>query len=305
MYYLIKEFLEEATPEECLKHEHPYVAIVSGEEFSKRNDLFDMGIDMDIDYNGLNVTKIEVNFDSLTGCFSIPDRQNVFGKQHTFSFALDEKGIVFIDDDGTALGYIERIMQKKRWRKPSLERFIYDFIEGIVIDDLKLFEHYDKVLDDMEDAIVKGDAKSVMERLVDLRGEVLEIHNHYEQLLDLCQELCENENNFFKAENLRYFDMTFGRIERLNHLTESLRERVMQVRDLHQTQLDVRQNKISTVLTIVATVFMPLTLIVGWYGMNFKYMPELESPLAYPIVIGISLLIVIGSIIYFKKKKWL
>lgn len=59
------------------------------------------------------------------------------------------------------------------------------------------------------------------------------------------------------------------------------------------------------VLTIVTTVFMPLTLIVGWYGMNFRYMPELESVWGYPVVIAVSALIVIASMVFFKRKKWL
>ncbi|MBQ1393912.1 MAG: magnesium transporter CorA, partial [Lachnospiraceae bacterium] len=69
--------------------------------------------------------------------------------------------------------------------------------------------------------------------------------------------------------------------------------------------LDVKQNRIMTVLTVVTTIFMPLTLIAGWYGMNFKYMPELETNMGYPVVIAVSLSIVIVSLIYFKKKKWL
>lgn len=60
-----------------------------------------------------------------------------------------------------------------------------------------------------------------------------------------------------------------------------------------------------TVLTIVTTIFMPLTLIAGWYGMNFRYMPELDSEWGYPIAITVSLLIVVGSLVFFKLKKWL
>ena len=79
----------------------------------------------------------------------------------------------------------------------------------------------------------------------------------------------------------------------------------MQLRDLYKAHIDIKQNRIMTVLTVVTTVFMPLTLIVGWYGMNFKYMPELEWRLGYPIVIVISLIIVAGSLLFFKLKKWL
>ena len=58
-------------------------------------------------------------------------------------------------------------------------------------------------------------------------------------------------------------------------------------------------------MTIVTSIFMPLTLIAGWYGMNFKYMPELEAKAAYPVVIAVSVAIVVISLWFFKKKKWL
>ena len=92
---------------------------------------------------------------------------------------------------------------------------------------------------------------------------------------------------------------------RLYDSATSLQSYTMQVRDLYQAQLDIKQNRIMTVLTVVTTIFMPLTLIAGWYGMNFRYMPELESKWGYPIVIGVSLAIAIISLIFFRKKKWL
>ena len=60
-----------------------------------------------------------------------------------------------------------------------------------------------------------------------------------------------------------------------------------------------------TILTVVTSIFMPLTLITGWYGMNFVHMPELKEPAAYPIVIAVCILIVIGCLVFFKRKKWL
>ena len=79
----------------------------------------------------------------------------------------------------------------------------------------------------------------------------------------------------------------------------------MQLRDLYQAHIDIKQNRIMTVLTVVTTIFMPLTLIVGWYGMNFKYMPELEWQWGYPVVILVCVVIAVGSLLFFKKKKWL
>ena len=79
----------------------------------------------------------------------------------------------------------------------------------------------------------------------------------------------------------------------------------MQLRDLVQSQQAERQNRIMTLLTVVATIFMPLTLIAGWYGMNFRYMPELEWKWAYLGVFVLSIAIVVGCLIWFKRKHWL
>ena len=86
--------------------------------------------------------------------------------------------------------------------------------------------------------------------------------------------------------------------------TTEFRENVFQIRELYQSMQDARQNKIMAVITIVTTIFLPLTLITGWYGMNFVYMPELQWRYGYFAVIMISLIIVIAEIIYFKKKKF-
>ncbi len=304
MYYLIKDKLEEATYEECLKRKYIYVATVDKEEFKRNSELFNMGIDMEFDPSNAPVSCVKVNYDSLTGSFSIPDRASISDANHEFSFALDEQGIVFINDDGTAEKIIETIRNTRKWRAPSLERFIYDFLEEIISNDIKVLEKYDKKLDDMEDKILDGDEDEVMEDLVETRSDIMDLKTHYEQLIDLGQELEENENGFFSSKNLRYFRMFTERVMRLRDIVSSLREHTMQVRDLHHSQLEVKQNRVMTILTVVSTIFMPLTLIVGWYGMNFKYMPELDVPIAYPIVIAVCVIIVIVSIIFFKKKKF-
>ena len=99
--------------------------------------------------------------------------------------------------------------------------------------------------------------------------------------------------------------MFSNRMARLYDTASSLRDYTMQLSDLYQSQIDLKQNRIMTILTVVTTIFMPLTLITGWYGMNFTYMPELDSPYGYPVIIVVALVIAVASLLYFKKKKWL
>ena len=79
---------------------------------------------------------------------------------------------------------------------------------------------------------------------------------------------------------------------------------ILQLRELYQSQQDAQQNKIMCILTIVTTLFLPLTLLTGWYGMNFAYMPELHWKYGYPAVIIAAIVIVAIEIMYFKKKKF-
>lgn len=303
MFFTIEETLKKVSREEI--NGKQFVAVLSAEEWMKNKDSFEMGMDIEPDLADIFLTKAEVNYDSLTGTFSIPDRKNPSGDDLKFAFVMDEKGIVFIDNSGAALDIIQGVQRTKKWKMPSLERFLYDFLDQIVKDDLRLMEKYEDELDHMEQAIIDGDENLPSGRLNDIRNDIRYLRIHYEQLMDLAAEFEENENGFFKFENLRYFRLFINRADRLHEATMSLRDYTMQLRDLYKAQLDLKQNRIMTVLTVVTTIFMPLTLIVGWYGMNFVYMPELKWEGSYPVVIAVSILIVVLSLIFFKRKKWL
>ena len=281
-----------------------YVAVLTTPEWERERERFDMGIELEPDAVHIHNTKAEVNYDSLTGTFQLPDRQNLKERDFRFAFALDEKGVVFIDDSGRAEQMIDAIRRTKRWRQPSLERFLYDFLEQIVDDDLAIMERYEAELNRIEDEVISG-GKGDMVRVNEIRSDMRVLLVHYEQIIDMTQELEENENGFFSEENLRYIHLFMNLLARRRDFAVSLRDYTMQVRDLHNAQLEVSQNRIMTLLTVVTTIFMPLTLIAGWYGMNFRYMPELEWRFGYPLVIAVSAAVVVFCLILFKKKKWL
>ena len=305
MYYLIKSILEECSAEEVHKSDCQYVVVLTPEEWAREQSSFDIGIEMDINTDEIHNTKVEVNYDSLTGTFCVPSRRNITEVSYKYAFVIEDKGFVFIDPSGVVDRMVKRIARRKKWKIPCLERFIYDFLELIIARDLSIMEKYDKELDGFEDSILEDAKNTDLERVYEIRGDIRDLRIHYEQLIDLGQELEENENNFFKNENTRYFRLFIDRMSRLMDTASSLRDHTVQIRDLYHSEMEIKQNRIKTLLTVVTTIFMPLTLIVGWYGMNFRYMPELQSRWGYPVVIAVSLLIIVGSLLFFKKKKWL
>ena len=305
-YYLLADTVQPCTQEQISAGAGcQYAAVLTTAEWAVHRDRFDMGIELEPDTADIHNTKAEVNYDSLTGSFRIPDRENIGTRDFRFAFALDEKGIVFIDDSGKAEQMIDEIRRKKRWRSPSLERFLYDFLEQIVEGDLRIMERYEDELNKIEDAILEENDEGDLGRVIEIHNDIRRLLVHYEQVIDMAQEFEENENGFFNEDNLRYIHLFMNLMARRYDSASSLRDHTMQVRDLHHAQLEVRQNRIMTLLTIITTIFMPLTLIAGWYGMNFRYMPELEWQHGYPIVILVSIAVVVFCLILFKKKKWL
>ena len=303
MYYLIRESLTPCGREEIHRGGAQYAAVLTAAEWQRERERFDMLIDMEMD--APQETKAVVNMDSLTGSLSIPDRENISGPRRGFSFALDEKGIVLVDDTGYAEQLLQLISRSKKWRLPGLERFLYDLLEMTISQDLALLERSEQKLNRIEEAILRGEIEQYPQEMNDIRGDLLDLRVHYEQLIDFGQELEENENGFFREENLRYFHLFTERVLRLQDLVSGQREYVTQLRDLLQSQLEVKQNRIMTVLTVITSIFMPLTLIAGWYGMNFRYMPELEWRYSYPAVIVISAAIVAICLVWFRRKKWM
>ena len=214
-YYLLADTIMTCTEKELFAQKgNKYVAVLTTQEWAKDRDRFDMGIELDLDPGDIHNTKAEVNYDSLTGTFRIPDRDNIGSNDYRFAFALDEKGIVFIDDSGKVEQMIKAIRRTKRWRKPSLERFLYDFLEQIVENDLSVLERYEAELNRIEDVILGSLEPENLGRVNEIHNDIRKLLIHYEQIIDMTQELEENENGFFSEENLRYIHLFMNLLAR-------------------------------------------------------------------------------------------
>lgn len=129
------------------------------------------------------------------------------------------------------------------------------------------------------------------------------LKRYYEQLSDIAEDICENENELIREKTMKFFRIFQSRVERLYQEVLNLRDYITQVREAYQAQVDINLNNIMKLFTVITAIFLPLTLIVGWYGMNLQ-MPEYGWRFGYPVIIGISAAVVAGVIIYFKRKKW-
>ena len=152
----------------------------------------------------------------------------------------------------------------------------------------------------MEEDVSQEHISGFQAKLMPIRRELLNLRSYYDEIMDLTKELEENENGFFLKKHLKYFGTLTDRADRLMSRTSHLLEYAQQVKEAYQAQIDARQNSNMQFLTVISTIFFPLTLITGWYGMNFRDMPGLED--GYPFVVILSVIVIVGCIIIFKKK---
>ena len=169
---------------------------------------------------------------------------------------------------------------------------------------MKACRRLEDQLAQMEDRGLSGELDGFNAQVSRLRKEAAAWFRYYDQLDDVACELEENENGFFSTNETRLFHMLEKRLGRLRNEAQLLREYCLQVRELFQAEIDIRQNRIMKILTIVTTIFLPLSLLAGWYGMNFTGMPELTWKYGYPAVIAVSILVVAVCLWIMKKKKF-
>ena len=156
---------------------------------------------------------------------------------------------------------------------------------------------------EIEESLITAKKKDYIKEIIKLRKKLLVLKRYYEQLFDLADSMEENENDLLSKRMVRYFHILTNRANRLSDSVSNLGDYVSQVREAYQTQVDISQNSVMKLFTVITSIFLPLTLIVGWYGMNFP-MPEFEWAYGYPMVIIICATVALFSVIYFKKHKW-
>lgn len=243
--------------------------------------------------------------DCIIGTLLVPNKDTPQKNRLSLSYYLTRDRVIF-EESAQHLADIAALLSEVRHiHGDSPAYFFYELMEFLIQDDMVYLQNYEKRLSALEDLILNHPAKSLPPLLLNARRNLLFLNSYYLQVMDMTDVMLEDPNHFFTDDELRFMNTFSQRIDRLYDHTQILREYALQIREMHQTQMDSRQNETVQILTVLTTLFFPLSLVTGWYGMNFANMPELHSPYAYFILIGVCALIIVLEIWYFKKKEWI
>lgn len=200
---------------------------------------------------------------------------------------------------------IKRVSQiKQRRPKHSHAFLLYLIIDAIVDSYYSVLEYIGENIDEIEDNVIeKPDAKSV-ERLHKLKRSLIFLRKAIWPLREIVHKLQNDEDLFDVSKDKIYINDLYDHVVQIIDTIETQREIVAEILDLYLSSVSQKLNQIMKVLTILSTIFMPLTFLSSIYGMNFRHMPELNWYLGYPMVWTINIVLVASMVWYFKKKQW-
>ena len=202
-------------------------------------------------------------------------------------------------------GLRQRIKQSSgRVRVRKADYLLYRLADIIVDNYYSILDEVGKQIEQIEEDVYRQPSDNEFQKIQRIKKELIYLRKALYPLRDALSKLAKDESGFIEQSNMRYFSDVYDQIVHLIDSMDTYKDLTTSLMDIHINTMNTRMNEVMKVLTVISTIFMPLTFIVGIYGMNFEFMPEIHMHWAYPTVMLIMGAIVFGMISYFKYRKW-
>jgi len=221
-----------------------------------------------------------------------------FGKNFLLSFQ---------EHYGDCLGPVrERIRKGKGlMRRAGPDYLAYAIIDAIIDGYFPILEAHGEKLEALEDEVVERPTRRTLQKIHDAKRDLLTLRRAVWPMRDAVNTLMRDESGLVSSQTRLYLRDCYDHSVQILDMVETYRELAAGLMDIYLSSLSQRLNEVMKVLTIIATIFIPLTFIVGVYGMNFEFMPELQWRLGYPFIMGLMGILALLMVWYFQRKGWL
>jgi len=194
---------------------------------------------------------------------------------------------------------------KGRIRKMGPDYLAYSLIDAVVDNYFVILERFGEKIESMEEEVVGDPTEKTVQQIHSLKREMIALRKSIWPLRELIAGLQKSESSLIKETTDVYLRDVYDHTIQIIDTIESFRDMVSGLLDIYLSSLSNKMNAVMKVLTIIATLFIPLTFVAGIYGMNFEYMPELKVRWAYGAVWLVMITIAVIMLFYFRRKKWL
>ncbi|HET8760499.1 MAG TPA: magnesium/cobalt transporter CorA [Nitrospiria bacterium] len=192
-----------------------------------------------------------------------------------------------------------------RLRSAGADFLAYGIVDALVDNYFVVLEQLGDAVEHIEEAATLDPTASGAQSIHVLRRELLVMRRAVWPLRDLVAQLLRRESTLIGEKTAVYLRDVYDHLVQVIDTTEALRDLLSSLLEVELTRTSLRMNETMKALTLIATVFIPLTFIVGVYGMNFQYMPELRWRWAYPTLWALMIALGVGMVVWFKRKRWL
>lgn len=203
-------------------------------------------------------------------------------------------------------GVRERIREGEGlFRKRGPDYLLVSLLEAIVENYVPILERISAEMERTESQILKKPDQAILRRIHHMRREILFMRRTVFPLLECFRRLRADGSSFLGKETVKQVEELHDHVRDILGVVETQKELADSLVSFYYSTISMRTNEIIRILTVVSTIFIPLTFITGLYGMNFRYMPELYWRYSYPAVLLLMLGIAVGMLAYFRRKGWL
>lgn len=234
------------------------------------------------------------------------DTKEIESNQISFVF-MKNTVISFLENDSDVF---ENVLVRIKSAKGNIRRYgadylLYALIDAVVDNYSVMLEKLGDKIDDVEDRLVINPEKEILQNIYSLKREILFLRNSTWPSRNVMDNLLHYCDSYFSKNTEVYFRDVYDHIMRSIDTIEIYRDMLSNMLDTYLSSISNKTNDVMKVLTIISIIFMPITCLAGIYGMNFKYIPELELPWGYGLFWILVIIITSLMIRYFKKKRWL
>ncbi len=209
-------------------------------------------------------------------------------------------------EDDVFLPIIQRLNTNKgRLRSSGPDYLAYAIMDAVVDQNFVLLEYFDDIIDEVEEELLGDPSAETLITIQQIKRELIYIRKSISPLRELISAILRSETTLILEKTHIYFRDLYDHSIRIMESVESYRDIVTGLLDIYISSISNKMNEVMKILTIFASIFIPLTFIAGIYGMNFEYMPELHMKWAYPALWVAFVVIIVGLLYYFRKKRWL
>jgi magnesium transporter len=215
--------------------------------------------------------------------------------------------ISFQEKEGDVFNFVrERIRKSKgRIRKSGPDYLTYALIDATVDHYFFILERVGEKLEQIEEELLENPKPQTLQSIHSLKREMIYFRKQVWPIRELLNHLMHEESQLVQESSHIFFRDIYDHTIQVIDSIESMRDVLTGLLDLYLSTLSNKMNEVMKVLTIMATIFIPLTFVAGIYGMNFKFMPELDWKWSYPILWGVLVTIFVFMLFWFKRKRWL